>query len=100
MPDGKPVVGDRSEAVPQQIGNTFNGGSSMVLGTTDGGSTWSKVTFSVPTSAPNYERQSYLSIKSIDCPAAGVCVALGIGAQNSPSIPTYSLTVPPADGTR
>ncbi len=83
-----------SEAVPQQIGNTFNGGSSMVLGTTDGGSTWSKVTFSVPTSAPNYDGQSYLSIGSIDCPSAGVCVALGIGAQNSPSIPTYSLTVP------
>ena len=83
-----------SEAVPQQIGNTFNGGSSMVLGTTNGGSTWSRVTFSVPMDAPNYDGQSYLSIGAIDCPSAGVCVALGAGAQSSPSVPTYSLAVP------
>ena len=93
-PTDKQCWATGSEAVPQQIGNTFDGGSSMVLGTTDGGSTWSKVTFSVPTGAPNDESQSYLSIGPIDCPSAGVCVALGVGAQNSPSIPTYSLTVP------
>ena len=81
-----------SEAVPVQIGNTFDGGSSMVLGTTNGGATWSRVTFSVPAGAPNYDGQSYLSIGSIDCPSAGVCVALGVGAQSSPSVPTYSLT--------
>ena len=67
----------------------------MVLGTTDDGSTWSRVTFSVPAGAPNYDGQSYLSIGAIDCPSAGVCVALGVGAQSSPSVPTYSLTVPP-----
>jgi hypothetical protein len=83
-----------SEAVPQQIGNTYNGGSSMVLGTTDGGSTWSKVTFSVPSNAPNFDGQSYLSIGGIDCPSAGVCVALGVTAQGSPSAPVYSLVVP------
>jgi photosystem II stability/assembly factor-like uncharacterized protein len=81
-----------SEALPVQIGNTFDGGSSMVLGTTDGGPTWSRVTFSVPAGAPNYDGQSYLSIGAIDCPSAGVCVALGVGAQSSPSVPTYSLT--------
>jgi len=84
-----------SEAVPVQIGNEFNGGSSMVLGTANGGSTWSRVTFSVPASAPNYYGQSYLSIGSINCPSAAVCVALGEGAQSSPSVPTYSFTVPP-----
>ncbi len=83
-----------SEAVPVQLGNTFDGGSSMVLGTTNGGSSWSRVTFSVPAGAPNYDGQSYLSIGAIDCPSAGVCVALGVGAQSSPSVPTYSLTVP------
>jgi photosystem II stability/assembly factor-like uncharacterized protein len=83
-----------SEAVPVHIGNTFDGGSSMVLGTTDGGSSWSRVTFSVPAGAPNYDGQSYLSIGFINCPSAGVCVALGVGAQSSPSIPTYSFTVP------
>jgi hypothetical protein len=83
-----------SEAVPQQVGTSTNGGSSVVLGTTDGGSTWSKVTFRVPTGAPNYDGQSYLSIGWIDCPSASVCVALGTAAQSSPSVPTYSFTVP------
>jgi hypothetical protein len=83
-----------SDAVPQQIGHTFDGGSSMLLGTTDGGATWSKVTFSVPTNAPNYDGQSYLSIGSIDCPSAGVCAANGVAAQSSPSAPFYSLIAP------
>jgi photosystem II stability/assembly factor-like uncharacterized protein len=83
-----------SDAVPQQIGNTFDGGSSMLLGTTDGGATWSRVTFSVPTNAPNYDGQSYLSIGSIDCPSAGVCIANGSSAQSSPSAPFYSLIAP------
>jgi hypothetical protein len=65
----------------------------MVLGTTNGGLTWSWVTFSVPASAPNYYGQSYLSIGTIDRPSAGVCVALGVGAQSSPHVPTYSFTV-------
>jgi hypothetical protein len=83
-----------SDAVPQQIGNTFDESSSMLLGTTDGGATWSRVTFSVPTNAPNYDGQSYLSIGSIDCPSAGVCAANGVTAQSSPSAPFYSLIAP------
>lgn len=83
-----------TEAVPIQIGNTFDGGSSMVLGTTDGGSVWSRVTFSVPASAPNYDGQSYLSIGNISCPTAGTCVALGVGAQSAPSVPVYSFSTP------
>jgi hypothetical protein len=83
-----------SDAVPQQIGNVHNGGSSVMLGTTDGGSTWSKVTFSVPTDAPNDYGQSYLSIGLIACPSANVCLAQGSTAQSSPSAPLYSLVVP------
>jgi photosystem II stability/assembly factor-like uncharacterized protein len=83
-----------SEAVPQQVGTSENEGSSVVLGTTDGGSTWSKATFNVPNGAPNYYDQSYLSIGWIACPSGGVCVALGAGAQSAPSVPTYSFTVP------
>jgi photosystem II stability/assembly factor-like uncharacterized protein len=81
-----------SDAVPEQIGNTHNGGSSMLLGTTDGGSSWSKVTFSVPNGAPNYDGQSYLSIGFITCPTSNVCVANGSTAQGSPTAPIYSLT--------
>jgi photosystem II stability/assembly factor-like uncharacterized protein len=83
-----------SDAVPQTVGNVHNGGSSVMLGTTDGGSTWSKVTFSVPTDAPNDYGQSYLSIGSIACPSANVCLAQGSTAQSSPSAPLYSLVVP------
>lgn len=83
-----------SEAAPQRIGKTFNGGSSVLLGTTDGGSTWSKATFSVPAGAPNYDGQSYLSIGSISCPSARVCVALGTAAQGSASTPVYRLMLP------
>ena len=82
-----------SDAVPTQVGTVYNGGGPTLLGTTDGGSTWSLVTFSVPVGAPNYLSQSYLSMGWIDCPSAGVCVALGTGAQSSPSVPTYSFSV-------
>ena len=82
-----------SDAVPQQVGTSYNGGQSMLLGTTDGGSTWSQVSFTVPRGAANYLSQSYLSIGWIDCPSDGVCVALGIGAQSAASVPTYSLVV-------
>ena len=64
----------------------------MLLGTTDGGSSWSKVTFSVPDGAPNYDGQSYLSIGFITCPTSNVCVANGSTAQGSPTAPIYSLT--------
>jgi hypothetical protein len=84
-----------SDAVPQQIGTSYNGGGRMLLGTIDGGSTWSQVTFSVPTGAPDQlSPDSYLSLGWIDCPSAGVCVALGVGTQSAPSVPTYSLVVP------
>jgi photosystem II stability/assembly factor-like uncharacterized protein len=83
-----------SEAVPQQVGRAYDAGSSMVIGTTDGGMTWSKVSFSVPSSAPNAYGQSYLSIGSMSCPLTSVCIALGEAAQGSPTAPFYSLQSP------
>jgi hypothetical protein len=68
-----------------------SGGTPVLLGTTDGGITWSKVTFSAPTGAPNYDDQSYLTMAGVDCPSAGDCVAIGTGAVSAPSVPTYSL---------
>lgn len=85
-----------SEAVPVSVGRVSDGGSSMLVGTTDGGSTWSKVTFSVPSGAPNAYGQSYLSIGSISCPASNTCLALGAAAQSSPTAPVYSfISAPP-----
>ena len=63
----------------------------LLLGTTNGGATWSKVTFSVPAGAPNFDHQSYISMGKISCPTATVCVAWGAIAAGSPSAPVYSL---------
>ncbi|MGC2484983.1 MAG: hypothetical protein WA359_01900 [Acidimicrobiales bacterium] len=68
-----------------------NSGSSVLLGTTDGGATWSRVVFSIPSGVPNFDGQSFLSISSISCPSATVCGALGDAAQSSRSAPFYSL---------
>jgi photosystem II stability/assembly factor-like uncharacterized protein len=83
-----------TEVVPQRVGTTLFGASSVVLGTTDGGSTWYKVTFSVPKHVQTYNGKTGEGIGSIDCPSAGTCVALGIGTRSAPSVPTYSLVVP------
>jgi photosystem II stability/assembly factor-like uncharacterized protein len=81
------VVGQ--EAVPQVIGNVHDDGSPVVVGTSDGGRTWTKATFSVPANAPNYLGQSYLSIGEISCPSPSECLALGSAAQSAPSTPIY-----------
>jgi photosystem II stability/assembly factor-like uncharacterized protein len=79
-------------AVPQTVGTSSNGGSSMLLGTTDGGQSWSPVSFSIPEGAPNYDGQSYISFGFITCPAAHACFANGATAQGSPTAPFYTLT--------
>lgn len=88
-----------SEAVLQTIQQkprpALDGGSSVLLGTTDGGTTWSKVVFSVPGGAPNPYGQSYLSIGDIECPEATACIALGAAAQSSPVAPVYSFVSAP-----
>ena len=82
------------EAVPIVIGNVHDGGSSVILGTNDGGATWQRVTFSVPSGAPNYYGQSYLSMGPIACPTTRACVAIGAVAQGSKSTPVYSYRSP------
>lgn len=82
-----------SQAVPRQVGTSYDGGSPVLLGTTDGGSTWSTVTFSAPTGIAN-EEEAFMGMGWIDCPSEGGCVALGSGDQGTSSVPTYSLVVP------
>jgi photosystem II stability/assembly factor-like uncharacterized protein len=79
-----------TEAVPQVIGNVHNGDSPLILGTTDRGLTWTKLTFTVPPGARNPYGQSYQSIGSISCPTASACIALGEGAQGATTTPVYS----------
>jgi hypothetical protein len=68
--------------------------SAVLLGTTDGGSIWSKVTFIAPKGAPNLEHQSFLGIGGVTCPWVNDCMALGATAQGSPTAPVYSPVVP------
>ena len=58
-----------SQAVPMVIGNVHNAGSPVVLGTTDGGATWTASTFTIPPATPDYLGQSFLTIGSLSCPA-------------------------------
>lgn len=84
-----------SESIPQKVGRGVNEGSPVLLGTTDAGGTWSKVTFNVAATAPNPTGQSYVAIGAISCPSASVCVAKGSGAQGAQVSPVYSLVIPP-----
>lgn len=60
-----------------------------MVGTTDGGVSWSKATFAIPAGALNYLGQAYLDIGDISCPATSSCLALGVAAQSAPSTPIY-----------
>jgi hypothetical protein len=83
-----------SAAISQRVGSGYDGGSSVLIGTTDSGSSWSKVIFSVPNGSPNFDGQSFLSAAFISCPSINDCAANGTGAQGAPNAPIYTLRVP------
>ncbi len=80
------------EEVPLTTPTAHNAGSSVLLGSIDGGRHWSKVTFSVPAGSPDAYGQSFLSIGGISCASAGACLAQGATAQGSSTAPVYSLS--------
>ena len=82
------------EEVPQTVGTGHDQGSSVLIGTTDGGATWERVTFTTPATAPDPTGQSYLSIAFISCPSASVCVAGGATAAGASTAPLYRLVIP------
>lgn len=82
------VAGTEAVQVANGTGGT-NGSSPVLLGTSDSGVNWTKVTFSIPAGAPDYDGQSYIRIGSISCPSANACLALGVAAQGSPNTPVY-----------
>lgn len=81
------IVGQ--ELVSQQVGKSSDSESSVLLGTTNGGATWSKVTFNVPATAPNPTGQSYLAIGAVTCPTASSCLATGAAAAGASVSPVY-----------
>jgi photosystem II stability/assembly factor-like uncharacterized protein len=83
-----------STALPQTLGKAIDGGASVLLGTTDGGSAWSRVLFAIPSGAPNYDGQAFQSVAFMSCPSDDDCAANGAGAQGAPGAPFYTLRVP------
>jgi photosystem II stability/assembly factor-like uncharacterized protein len=83
-----------SAAISQQVGTAYDGGSSVLIGTTNAGTSWSKVIFSVPEGSPNFDGQSFLSAAFISCPTVDDCAANGSGAQGASNAPIYTLRVP------
>ena len=92
MPDGEPLLrGRRGRPSRQQIGNTSNGGSSVVVVTRDACRTWQKVSFAVPAKVPSgMQGDSFMDIGQLQCPQADACVAIGVSDQGSTSTPIYT----------
>lgn len=83
-----------AESVRRKVGSITNAESPVLLGTTNGGTTWSKVVFSVPPNAPNPTGQSYLNIGPVTCLNQGACVAKGVTARGARYAPIYRLVAP------
>lgn len=78
----------------QLVPGGANPGESVILGTTDGGTTWSTVTFNVPSGSPSFQTAFGDGIASISCPTANVCAANGVGMADAASLPFYRLVIP------
>jgi hypothetical protein len=80
-----------SDLIAQRIGNTYNGGSSVVAVTNDAGRTWQRVTFAVPAQVPGgMQGDSFMDIGQIQCPQPDACIAIGVSDQGSTSTPIYT----------
>lgn len=81
-----------TEAVPRAKTQS----SSVVVGTADGGATWTRATVSVPSGGPNDQGgDAYMAVGSIACPSTTVCVALGVVDQGASFAPVYRLVAAP-----
>lgn len=78
----------------QQVPGGADYSESVILGTTDGGVTWSTVTFNVAPGSSSFESAFGDWINGIDCPTANACVANGIGMADAASLPFYRLAIP------
>jgi hypothetical protein len=78
------------DSIPEQTGNTYNGGSAVAAVTHDGGMSWHRVTFPRPAHVPSgMQGDAFMAIGQIQCPQASTCVALGVSDQGSKSTPVY-----------
>jgi photosystem II stability/assembly factor-like uncharacterized protein len=86
-----------TEAVPQRFGKLgSNGGSSMILITSNAGQTWDRVRFAVPARIPaGTQIDAFMQIGGIQCPRVDRCVALAVSEQGSKSTPVYTYGTAP-----
>jgi photosystem II stability/assembly factor-like uncharacterized protein len=96
-PTGSACYVSGTEAVAQRFGKLgSNGGSAMILTTSDAGQTWNRVRFAVPARIPaGMQIDAFMEIGAIQCPRAGRCVALGVSEQGSRSTPVYTYGTAP-----
>jgi hypothetical protein len=85
------------EAIAQRFpGGSVNGGSAMILATSDAGLSWSRITFPVPAQVPAaMQIDAFMDVGDIQCPELNACVALGVSDQGSRSTPVYTDTTTP-----
>jgi hypothetical protein len=85
------------EAIPQRFaGGSSNGGSAMILVTSDAGLHWSRIRFAVPFRVPQgIQIDTFMQVGDIQCPDVNACVALAVSDQGSTSTPVYTYTAAP-----
>jgi photosystem II stability/assembly factor-like uncharacterized protein len=87
-----------SVAVPQKTASgAINGGSAIVLVTYNDGSSWSGVSFALPSSIPSgVQLDAFMAVGQVQCPQVNDCVALGVSDQGSKTTPVYRGGPPPS----
>jgi hypothetical protein len=85
-------VASGSVEIPQIFGaGRFNASSAAVLVTHDGGASWTKVSFAVPSKVPSgVQIDAFMDVGDIQCPQANDCIALGVSDQGSKTTPVYT----------
>jgi photosystem II stability/assembly factor-like uncharacterized protein len=96
-PTGSTCYVSGGEAIAQRFpGGSTNGGSAMILGTSDGGLHWSRIKFAVPGYVPGgMHIDAFMQVGDIQCSQVNACVALGVSDQGSRSTPVYTYSTVP-----
>jgi hypothetical protein len=83
-------------AIPQNNNSGgINGGSAIVLSTSDTGTSWAQTLFSVPSGGSSSVNQGiYQAIQELTCPMSNSCIGLGAADTNSSTTPVYNFTGP------
>ena len=85
------------EAIAQRFaGGSSNGGSAMVLVTSDAGLHWNRIRFAVPFRVPRgIQIDTFMQVGDIQCAKVNACVALAVSDQGSTSTPVYTYSAAP-----